>query len=452
MIRKAAIRTSTEGGDGTATTTVLTKAFVDASFNEIKDDSSKIREVYERLQKGKEDTLKYLSSIKQEIKEEDIEKIANISSLDPEISKIIADMIKEVGKNGVIQVERSPNIGYSYEVVKGAKFDQGLLSQYFINDFDKEQCILENPYIWLVDRKVSLSTQIKKVCDEIEKTGNKSLLIIADDVDGLALASLAQNSKSVRTMRPDGSIMQGTWDIACVKNPFNASRGKDFLLDMASLTGGTVISEEAGFKLDDTSISQLGRADKVIVTKDTCTIIGGKGSNIQERINLLESKIDSTMSEYEKALLKDRLASLTGGIGVIHVGTYTDQEFNTKKQKFDNAINSTQSALQEGILPGGGIALLEASVDAIDPMFKQALCLPFNQQCINAGVLETPLFSEGQGINFKTKETVNMIKAGIIDPFKVVRLALESAIALASTLATNEVFITKENEKCNTQS
>lgn len=450
MLRKAALRTSSEGGDGTATTTVLTYALISNAFKEISNDSSKIQEVRERLSKGIVDVLEELRKLKREVKEEDIERIATISSLDPEVAKLIAEVIKEVGVNGVVTVEKGSKIGYTHEIVKGARFDRGLLAPYFINDFEKEQCILENPWIALIDRKVSMNEQINGLMKSIEASGNKSVLIIADDVDSIALATLIQNSKTVATVDAKGTRKQGTFDIACVKNPYNASRGKDFLFDMAALTGGTVVSEEAGMKVNDMTTKQCGKASKVIVTKDTCTIIGGNASEaLNDRIKAIELKIEECTSEYEKNMLEERLAHLTGGIGVIRVGAYTDQDFNAKKLKFDNAINSTQAALQEGILPGGGIALFTVSQRVKDKIFKKALTAPFAQQALNAGIEEISELSskpEGTGINFLTKEEVNMFDAGIIDPFKVVRLALESAVHIASTLVSTETVIVNEVE------
>lgn len=466
MLRKAAVRTSAEGGDGTATTTVLTTAVVEEAFQEVNGDPSKIQEVKARLAQGLEDTLSELSNIKREVKEEDIERIATISSLDTEVAKLIAGVIKEVGVNGVVTVEKGSKIGYSSEVVKGARFNSGIIAPYFINNPETEECILENPYIFLVDRRVSINEQIKSVMDSIQTTGNKSVLIVADDVDGLALASLIKASKTVAQMNPNGQVTQGTWDICCVKNPYSASRAKDFLFDIAALTGATVVSEEAGMRLDSAKVEHCGQADKVIVTKDTCTIIGGKPSDaLKTRIASVEKQIEETTSEYQKNMLEERLACLTGGIGVIRVGTYTDTDFHAKKLKFDNAINSTQAALQEGILPGGGSAL--AVIKVSDPIFKSALKAPLRQMAKNAGMYQKNYFwskpsvewlvdevrsqntENVTGYDFKKRNKASMIEAGIIDPFKVVRLALESAVHIASTLITIEPAIVTETLERN---
>jgi len=435
-LRKAAIRTSNEGGDGTATTTVLTQALVAEAFKEISNDSSKIREVRERLEKGLEETLIELSKMKREVSEEDIEKIATISSLDPEIAKVIAEIIKEVGVNGVITVEKGSKHGYSKEVVKGAKFDKGLVSPYFITDHATQSCVLEEPYIVLVDRKISTNEQILNLLKTIG-TG-KDIIFIADAIDGVALGTLAYNAQNKIA------------NIACVPNPYTGSRAREFLFDMAALTGATVISEEMGMKLDTADVSLCGRAEKVIVTKDSTVIIGGKsGEVLQARIESIESDIEATTSEYQKVMLEERLAQLTGGIGVIRVGAYTDTEFNAKKYKFDNAVNATQAALQEGILAGGGVALYNAAMKHDDQMFRNALCIPFEQMCKNANVVNPSLAlpSGESGIDFRSKTEVNMFNSGIIDPFKVVRLALESAVAITSSLVSIETAIVLEGKE-----
>lgn len=459
-IRKAAVRTSQEGGDGTATTTVLTQALVSEAFREIANDSSKIREVRERLSRGLEETLEQLRMLKRDVEEEDIERIATISSLDPEVSKVIAEIIKEVGVNGVVTVEKGSKIGYTKEVVKGARFERGMISPYFMNDREKGQTVLENPYIVVVDRKISTNEQIKSLMGSIFESGNKSVLFIADDVDGMALATLIKNNSTVVSVNQDGSQTVGAYQIACVRNPYNSSRATDFLLDMAALTGATMISEQAGMRLDNATIDLCGMSDKVIVTKDTTTIIGGKSNDrLAERIKLIEKQIEETTSDYEKLQLEERLAQLTGGIGVIRVGAYTDTEFNSKKYKFENAVNATQAALQEGILPGGGVALYNVASKVNDKIFQVALTTPIHQMAKNAGYVwneaptptnkETLLASniEGWGFDARKGHVCNMFDEGIIDPFKVTRLALESAVAITSSLINIETVIVEEKNE-----
>lgn len=452
-LRKAAVRTSEMGGDGTATTTVLTQALVDSAFREIANDSSRIREVRERLGAGLEEVLGKLSELKKEVRESDIEKIATISSLDPDIALMIAEIIKEVGPNGEVTVEKGAELGYSSEVVSGAKFAKGLISPYFISDQEKGECILEKPYIALIDRKVSMGTQIKNIMDEVGKSGNKSILFIADDVDGTALASLIQSSVNVRIFDPvSKNTTQGTFHVAAVRNPYNATPGRDFLNDMAALTGATIMSEEAGMKLDTCGIQHLGMAEKVIVTRDNCKIIGGKGSPeaIKQRLGLLSKEYDETTSVYSKNILKERMAQLGGGFGVIKVGAYTDTDYNAKKYKFDNAIAATLAAMQEGVVPGGGVALAIASFQIKESIFAKALRAPFEQMAKNAGMEGVRLEERDEintGYDFKTKKKVNMFEAGIIDPYKVIRLALESATAIATSLISYETVITLEDKK-----
>lgn len=441
-LRKAAVRTSTEGGDGTATTTVLTQALVDEAFKEIATNSSKIPEVRKRLQDGLKECMYQLGKMKREVKESDIERIATISSLDPEIAKHIADIIKEVGINGVVTVEKGAKLGYFREIVKGARFDKGLISPYFINSPDTGECILDDAYIVLVDRKVSLNEQIIPLLQAIG-TG-KSILLIADDVDGVALGTLVANA------------MKGIAKIGVIRNPFSASAARDFLLDMAALTGGAVISEEMGMKLSEQNDAGVcGRAEKIIINRDTTTIIGGKSNDkLKDRIAAIEKELTETTSEFEKERLGDRLAALTGGIGVIRVGAYTDTEFNTKKYKFENAINATQAALQEGILPGGGSAL--ARIEIKDPIFSVALLAPIKQMATNAGMDAfqvahnvrfpnlSPDNAKGMGYDFKTQQFVDLYEKGVIDPFKVTRLALESAVSIAESLINVETSIVNE--------
>lgn len=439
-IRKAAIRTSVEGGDGTATTTVLTQALVQEAFKEIANDSSKIREVRERLTIGLQSVLERLTMMKREVKPEEIQKIAEISSLDPEVAKIIAEIIQDVGVHGVVTVEKGSKLGYSKEVVKGARFDRGLISPFFITDPEIGACVLEDAYIVLVDRKLSSNEQIIPLLQSIG-TG-KSILFIADDIESVALGSLAQNAVS------------GIARIGCVRNPYSASAARDFLFDMAALTGATVISEEMGMKLPEATVALCGRAEKVIITRDTTTIIGGKSDEkLILRVKEIEALIANTTSEYVKATLEARLAQLIGGIGVVRVGAYTDTEYNSKKYKFENAINATQAALQEGILPGGGSALYHVAQFIEDPIFQLALQTPINQMAKNAGVeWNTAPTSQNKdkllttnvknwGADFRKKEIVDMFEAGIIDPFKVVRLALESAVAITISLISVETAI-----------
>lgn len=447
LLKKGGMRSSAEGGDGTATTTVLTDSLVDRTFAEVGEDSHKIREVKQRLDLGLEDTLRHLDAMKVAVRDEDLERIAEVSSLDPEVAKLVAEAIRTVGATGAITVERGAKLGYTVETVKGMRFERGLISPYFINDPENTQTVLEDAYVVLVDRTMSLNEHVIPLLSDIGV--GKHVLFVATDVQGMALATLAKNAQ------------MGIAQIACVQNPFNATPGRDFLFDVAALTGATVVSEEKGMRMEEMKKDVCGRATKIVITRDRTTIIGGKGDT-SARVAELEVKLGKTTSDFQKGELRDRIAALTGGIGVIRVGTYTDTEYNAKKYKFDNAIASTQSALQEGILPGGGIALATAAIMAKDPIFQVALLAPLSQMAVNAGMdpLEVlKVLTERQplkridsnalaffGYDFRSGEVVDMEKAGIVDPHKVVRTALESAVAIAKQLVGFETAITVEKD------
>lgn len=435
LLREAALRTSREGGDGTATTTVLTGALVSAALHELSD-SSRTREIRERLSAGLAEALRLLGESAREVGT-NVQKIAEISSLDPEIAELIADAISSVGIHGVITVEKGTKLGYSSEVVKGSRFDRGYVSPFFITDPERQEAVLEYPYIVLIDRKISTNEQIVPLLQSIG-TGTE-ILIIADDIDSVALGTLAHNA------------FNKIAKIVAVKNPYTGQRAQDFLYDIAALTGATVISETRGMKLDEATKDLCGKCDKVIVTRDKTTIVGGSDESdhkliLEQRVEALKTEIENCPSQYEKKNLEDRLATLTGGIGVIRVGTYTDTDFAAKKLKFDNGIAATQAALQEGILIGGGSALLKVALDHSDHIFQKALMAPYDQQFKNANCDDTtyiPDVHTDEILDFKTKQTVNAFEAGIVDPHKVVRLALESAVAIASTLITAETVIVK---------
>lgn len=433
MIRKAGVRTSVEGGDGTATTTVLTQALVNAVFEELGDDHSKIRDIRERLEAGLKEVLTELTKVKRDVTEDDIERIATISSLDPEVAKLIAEIIKEIGINGVVTVEKSSKLGYSKEVVKGMRFQRGWITPYFINDAERQQTVLEDVHIVLVDRKISSNEQILPILQSIGVGTN--ILIIADDVEAAALGSLIQNA------------INGVAKIGVVRNPYTGVRGQEFLNDMAMLTGATVITESKGMKLSEATVALCGKAERVVITKDTTTVINGTASEeLGSYLEGLKNEKDESTSDYTKETLQERIASLSGGIGVIRVGAYTDTEFNSKKYKFENAINATQAALEEGIVAGGGVALSQLQVD--EKLFFHVLLAPAYQMAANAGVDDYNVndYLDNEGLDFKTLKKVNMFDAGIIDPFKVTRLALESAVAIATALVSVQTVIINEKE------
>jgi len=441
MLKKAANRTNEEGGDGTSTTVVLTQALAQEVFKEIGHNQERISDVIERLDIGLKDCISKLQEHKREVTEEDIERVATISSLDPEIGKIISDAYKQIGKDGVITVENSPIVGYSSEVVKGTRFSKGFISPYFINEPDKNQCVLENPFVLIVDRRIATNSQIAKIMDDIIKTGNTNILVISDSVEGEALASLVLNHQ------------RRALNVCCVTPPHTMNLKKEWMKDIATLTGATVVSEEAGVLMENIDMTFLGVAERVIVTKDTTTIVNGGGNKgaIEQRVMALKASIDASLSEVDKTVMKERVASLTGGIGVIRVGAITDTELKAKKYKIEDAVNATKSALEEGIVIGGGACL--AKLEVSEPMFQKVLIAPLKQMAINAGeewysVVSTVQDSDKYwGLNFKSRKMENLFETGVIDPLKVTRLALESAVSVVKSLARGETVIVEIEDK-----
>lgn len=451
LMQKIGLKTNQQAGDGTSTSMVLGQAFIKEAMKEIGNDGSKIRDVKERLEKGLVEVKARLKDMAQEVKDEAIADIATISSLDREVGEIIADCFKKVGRDGVITIEDSPHIGYSSEVVHGIKFNKGLNNMYFIKEHDKGRTVLENPAILLADRRIAGNGQIKGILDKLLAGGVNTMLIIALDVEGEALASLIMNHT------------KGLLNIACVQAPHSGQRQKDFFKDIEVLTGATLVSEHAGLFLDKVGLEVLGHASKVIVTMEETTIVDGSGNKevVDAHVTALKSLENDSNNESDKILLKERIASLTGGIGVIRVGAFTETELRAKKFKIEDAVNATKAALEEGIVAGGGTPLAKIAVHMTDPIFKKALIAPLYQMAINAGLFDKQTTLQrllrrpktcnrvirdvqrwnnvSTGYDFKTKQISNLIGNGIIDPVKVTRLALESAISIASTMITADV-------------
>lgn len=443
MIRKAANRTNEEGGDGTSTTVVLTQALAKEAFKEIGHSHEKIAEVSTRLEQGLKKAISCLTEHSREVTEDDIERVATISSLDPEIGKIIADAYKQIGKDGIISVENSPTIGYSSEVVKGTRFNKGFISPYFINDQEKYHTVLENPFVLIVDRRIAANSQIQNVMEYVIKSGNPNILIIADSVEGEALASLALNHQ------------RQICNVCCVTPPHALGLKKEWMKDIAILTGATVVSEEAGILLEHVDPGYLGIAEKVIVSKDTTTIVNGSGekNKIDERVAMLKGLIENTSSEADKTVIRERLASLSGGIGVIRVGAITDTELRAKKYKIEDAVNATKAALEEGIVIGGGAVLAKIATSMDDIIFSRSLTAPLIQMAYNAGLESNEILNSVKdaqidwGFNFKSGKMENLFETGVIDPVKVTRLALESAVSVVQSLARGETVIVEQEEK-----
>ena len=449
LVSEAAQKTNDIAGDGTTTATVLTQAIVREGMKNVTAGANPvgIRRGIETATKAAVDELHKISH-KVSTKDE-IAQVASVSSASTEVGNLIADAMEKVGHDGVITIEESKGIDTELSVVEGMQFDRGYLSQYMVTDNDKMEADLDNPYILLTDKKISNIQDILPLLQEIVQQG-KSLLIIADDVDGEALPTLVLNK------------IRGTFNVVAVKAPGFGDRRKAMLEDIAILTGGTVISSDLGLELKDTKIDQLGKAGKVTVTKDSTTIVEGAGSKdaISERVDQIKKQIADTTSDFDREKLQERLAKLAGGVAVIKVGAATETELKERKYRIEDALNATRAAVEEGYVAGGGTALVDVmksiqgnvkgdSQDAqtgVNIVMK-ALGAPVRQIAENAGkdgaVILDHLEHEDPeiGYNAATDKWENMVKAGIIDPTKVTRSALQNAASIAALLLTTEAVV-----------
>jgi len=459
LIKEVASRTNDVSGDGTTTATLLAKVLINEG---IKNAIAGVDVI--GMQKGMEKAVKVvieeLKRISKEVKgKEDIAHVATISSRDEEIGKLIAEVIDKVGKDGVVTVEESQTIGLSYEIVEGLQFDRGYVSPYMITNPEKMEAVLEKPLILITDKKLSSIQELVPLLEKVLQSGRKQILIIAEEVEGDALATLVVNK------------LKGTLISVAVKAPAFGERRKEMLQDIAIVTGGQVISEELGYKLETADIHLLGEADKVIVTKDTTTIVGGKGrkEDIEKRIQQIRAQLEKTTSEYDKEKLQERLAKLSGGVAVIRVGAPTEVEQKEKQHRIEDAISATKAAIEEGIVPGGGVALirtlpkLEELIDKLAKeniaeyigasIVKKAVESPLRQIAKNAGLDPSIVVDkvkngkDGFGLNALTLKFEDLIEAGVIDPTKVTRVALENAFSVASLLLITEAVVSELPEK-----
>jgi chaperonin GroEL len=448
MVREVASKTSDVAGDGTTTATVLAQAiyteglkYLSAGLN-----AMDLKRGIDKATASIVEELKKMSKSVEDKKE--IEQVGRISANgDPEVGLIIADAMDKVGKEGVITVEEAKGMETTLELVEGMQFDRGYLSPYFITDAERMETSLEDPYILIYDKKISNMRDIIPVLETIAKEG-RALLIIAEDIDGEALATLVVNN------------LRGTLKCAAVKAPGFGDRRKAMLEDLATLTGGQMVSEDLGRKLESVTVADLGKAKKVVINKDNTTIVEGSGnkSDIQGRISQIKAQIEETSSDYDREKLQERLAKLAGGVAVIKVGAATEPEMKEKKARVEDALNATRAAVEEGFLPGGGVALLRCikKLDSLDlpgdqnsgvKIVQKSLEEPLRQIAFNAGfeggiVVEKVKAMKGsQGFNAATDEYEDMLKAGIIDPTKVTRFALQNAASVAGLLLTTEVMI-----------
>ncbi len=453
LVREVATKTNDIAGDGTTTATLLAQAIVREGLKNVAAGANPMA-IKRGIEKAVDAAVEEIKKMSKEISgKEDIARVATISSDDREIGDTIADAIEKVGKDGVVNVEESNTFGMDLEFTEGMQFDKGYISPYFVTDADRMEAVLEDPYILMANRKVGSVQDLLPVLEKVIQSG-KGLLIIAEDVEGEALATLIVNK------------LRGTFTGIAVKAPGFGDRRKRMLEDIAILTGGEVISEEMGLKLENTTVDQLGRARKVVVDKDNTTIVDGAGSidQIKARINQLKNEIDNTDSDFDREKLQERLAKLAGGVAVVKVGAATETEIKEKKHRVEDALSATRAALEEGIVPGGGVAqvLLVPAVEAVKAEGDEltgvrivARCLeePLRQLANNAGlegsvvVNEVKTRGKGIGINIATGEYEDMVKAGIIDPAMVTRSALQNAASIAKNILTTEVIVADKPEK-----
>jgi chaperonin GroEL len=453
LVKEVAKKTDDVAGDGTTTATVLAQAMVKEGLRNVAAGANPMS-----LKRGIELAVEAaVESIGTQAKEigdkDDIAHVASISAADDEIGAQIAEAMDKVGKDGVITVEESQTFGMELDLVEGMRFDKGYISPYFITDPERMEAVLEEPYVLLVNSKISAVKDLLPVLEKIMQTG-KPLVIISEDVEGEALATLVVNK------------IRGTFKSVAVKAPGFGDRRKAMLQDMAILTGGQVISEEVGLKLENTKLDLLGTARKIVVTKDETTVVegGGKEDEIKGRINQIKAEIDKTDSDYDREKLQERLAKLAGGVAVIKVGAATEVELKEKKHRIEDAVQTTKAAVEEGIVPGGGVALLtaQAALDKLDlegdeqtgaNIVRRGLEEPIKQIAANAG-LEGGVVVEkvrgldaGHGLNAATGEYVDMFKAGIVDAAKVTRSALQNAASIAALFLTTEALVADKPEK-----
>lgn len=454
LVKEVATKTNDVAGDGTTTATLLTQAIVREGFKNVTAGANPM--VLKRgIDGAVEAAVDYLkNSAKKVDDKESIAQVASVSAGNQEIGRLISEAMDKVGKDGVITVEESKSLGTTLDVVEGMQFDRGYLSPYMAANSEKMEAVLDHPYILLTDKKISNIQEIVPLLEDIMKSGSK-LLIVADDVEGEALATLVVNK------------LRGTLDVVAVKAPGFGDRRKAMMEDIAILTGGTVISEELGYELKETTIDMLGRAETVKVNKDHTVIVNGNGSRteIKERIDSIRAEAEETTSDFDREKLQERLAKLAGGVAVINAGAVTETELKDKKLRLEDALNATRAAVEEGIVSGGGVALIGAIpavteyADSLEgdmrtgaKIVERALEEPVRQIAENAGfegsvvvskVKESP---EGIGFNAASDEYVNMIDAGIVDPVKVTRSALQNAASVSGMLLTTEAGITEIKE------
>jgi len=455
MLKQAATKTNDVAGDGTTTSTVIAQAIVTEGLRNLAAGANPML-MKRGIDQGTAAVVEQIKKASTELKgHDDIEHIATISANDAEVGHLLAEAMDKVGRDGVITVEEGKGLKLEVEYTEGMQFDRGYISAYFITDSNRMEAALDEPYLLITDKKISAITDIVPVLEKLVQTGRKELVIISEDVDGEALATLVVNK------------LRGILNVLAVKAPGFGDRRKEMLRDIATLTGGQVISEELGKKLDAATLADLGQARRVVSTKDDTTIVEGRGASadIEGRINQIKVQIDETTSDYDREKLQERLAKLSGGVAVIKVGAATEVELKERKARVEDALHATRAAVEEGVIPGGGVTLLRAA-KAIDSLtlegdqkvgaeiLKRALEEPVRQLVRNAGlegsVVVERLSREDRpnwGFDVMSEDYVDLLAKGIIDPAKVTRSALENAASVAGMILTTEALVTDLPEK-----
>jgi chaperonin GroEL len=455
LVREVATATNDVAGDGTTTATVLAQAIVRQGMKNVAAGANPLG-LKRGIEQAVDEVVANIAAQSKEVSGKDqIARVATISAGDEAIGDVIADAIEKVGKDGVVNVEEGQTFGMDLEFTEGMQFDKGYISPYMVTDQDRMEAILEDPYILIANQKIGSVRELLPVLEHVIQSG-KPLLIIAEDVEGESLATLVVNK------------LRGTFTGVAVKAPGFGDRRKRMLEDIGILTGGEVITEEMGLKLENTQLSQLGRARRVVVAKDTTTIVDGAGDSkaIKGRINQIKTEIENTDSDFDREKLQERLAKLSGGVAVVKVGAATETEMKEKKHRVEDALQATRAALEEGIVPGGGVALLEASkAVSFDGaageddertgarIVLRALEEPLRQLAENAGLEGSVVVNDvrhakkGQGLNAATGEIVDLVAAGIIDPAMVTRSALQNAASIAKNILTTEAIVAEVPEK-----
>ncbi len=453
LVREVATATNDVAGDGTTTATVLAQQIVRSGLQNVAAGANPLG-LKRGIEKAVDQVVENIGKQSTEISgKEQIARVAAISAADDEIGDVIADAIDKVGKDGVVNVEEGQTFGMDLEFTEGMQFDKGYISPYMVTDQDRMEAVLEDPYVLIANQKIGSVRDVLPVLEQVIQAG-KAIVIIAEDVEGEALATLVVNK------------LRGTFTGVAVKAPGFGDRRKRMLEDIAILSGGEVITEEMGLKLENTQLSQLGRARRVVVTKDTTTIVDGSGDSeaIKGRINQIKNEIENTDSDFDREKLQERLAKLAGGVAVVKVGAATETEMKEKKHRVEDALQATRAALEEGIVPGGGVALLRASdsvkVDALEGdeqtgarIILRALEEPVRQLAHNAGLEGSVVVNEvrkakkSHGLNADTGEVVDLVAAGVIDPAMVTRSALQNAASIAKNILTTEAIVAEMPEK-----